>query len=103
MIAKWEIPSLIKLMDLKSGTVECLTFIKVDWVMPKVSCLSLEEEREEKEERLIRRMKKVLKKMVLSCIIQHFIKICLERQAVPSYHKVVANAKKYKFPWVEEK
>lgn len=51
MIAKCEIPSLIKLMALKSGTVEYSVLIKVEWVMPKVSCLSLEGEHGAEEER----------------------------------------------------
>lgn len=33
--------------------------IKVEWVMPKVSCLSLEGERGAKEERLMERMKEI--------------------------------------------
>lgn len=45
VIVKWEIPSLIKLTALKSGTVEYLVLIKVEWVVPKVSCLSHEGER----------------------------------------------------------
>lgn len=46
MIAKWEIPSLIKLTAWKNGTVKYLVLIKVEWVMLKVSCLSLEGEDE---------------------------------------------------------
>ncbi len=50
MIAKCEIPSLIKLTALKSGTVEYSVLIKVERVMPKVSCLSVEGARGAEEE-----------------------------------------------------
>lgn len=52
MIAKWEILSLIKLMALQSGAVEYLLLIKVEWVKPEVSCLSLWGEHGAEEEHL---------------------------------------------------
>ena len=88
MIAKWEIPSLIKLTASKSGTVAYLVLIKVEWVMPKVSCLSLEGRargRGGTPHGENGRNKKSF--FFFSSTIQPLIKIGLEGQRVPLYNE----------------